>query len=374
MSQLTDTLARAKSDATARRLRPGIRASFIIGIAVMATLTVIVTVAALLTSASMTRGVNSIVQTQLPATLASMRLARAGDALAASGSALMAVRTNEERTRALARVELAQQSLDRILVELELLVGTQGIARIAPLGGEINQNLDRLQAMVDERLEIIEQQRRLRGELQTLLQAFQQQATYRVRIIESDSAVMTMLAQRNDPSLEQIGEIAVRTAPLIPLARFYAQVESVGSRTLGASQDPSLSVLELSEEIINTLMTNASATLSRLPADVASEFEDLYSRLVRLAQSDAGLPSLRRRELALLTQGDAWNQENQHILARLDDVTSTLVDDELSAIYQASDSVSRMNQTNFWILSSVAAIGLMALVMFFYFHILKDLL
>lgn len=374
MSQLTDERLTDTHGMTSRRLRPGIRASFIIGIAVMATLMLIVTVAAVFTSAGMARDVNGVVQTQLPATLASLRLARAGDALAASGGSLMAVQTNEERATALARVDLAQRSLDRILAELELLVGAEGIAQFTQLSGEINENLNNLQTMVDERLRLIEQQRALRGELQTLLQAFQQQATYRVRIIESDSAVMTMLAEQTPPSLEQIGEIAARTAPLIPLARFYAQVESVGSRSLGASQDDTLTALELSEEIINTLITNASATLARLPASVAVEYDELFTILTRIARSDSGLTSLRRRELVLLEQGDLWNAENQHILARLDAQTSGLVEDELAAIYDASESVARINQTNFWLLLSVAAIGVLSLVMFFYFHILKDLL
>lgn len=372
MSQSID--ARSIKSHRTHRVRPGIRASFVIGIAVMAALMLVVTIAALLTSASMTRGVTGIVNTQLPATLSSMRLARAGDALAASGRGLMAVRSQDESARAMADVDLAQQTLADVLAELESTIGRDGIAEFTALSAELNHNLERLQTLVDERLELIDLQRNQRGELQALLQAFQQQATYRVRTVESDSAVMSMLAERADPPLAQIGGIAVRTAPLIPLARFYAQVEAIGSRTLGASQDPSLTALELSVEVINTLTGNASATLSRLPADLAAEFGDLFTSLTILAQSDTGMINLRRRELNLLLQGDVWNAENQQILNRLDTTTGALVNTELAAIHQASESVARTNQTNFWLLSSIAFVGITSLILFFYLYILRDLL
>ncbi|MDO9520246.1 MAG: diguanylate cyclase [Pseudohongiella sp.] len=359
---------------SSRLLRPGIRASFIIGITVMVLLMLIVTATAIFTSASTTRGVNGIVQEQLPATLSSMRLARAGDALAASGDYLIAVRSTQERSNALARLDQAQQAMNQMLAELTGTVGPENTSQIARLSGEINHNLSNLSVMVDDRLALIEAQRAQRGELQSLLQALQQLATYRVRIVESDSAVMSALAQRPTVPLEQIGEIAARTAPLIPLARFYAQVESIGSRILVAAQDPSLTALSLSEELISTLLNNALATLSRLPPEVADEFDELYNRLKMLAQSDSGLPQLRRRELGLLAQGDIWNAQNQQILAQLDNLTSDLVDHELAAIYDASASVSSVNLTTFWLLLSVAITGVISLAMFFYFHILKDLL
>jgi predicted signal transduction protein with EAL and GGDEF domain len=136
--------------------------------------------------------------------------------------------------------------------------------------------------------------------------------------------------------LEQIGEIATPTDPLIPLTRFYTQVESIGTRILSASQDPTLTAIALSQQIINL--------------------------------------QLRSRELELLAQGDIWNTENRQILGSLDDLTADLVNYELAAIHQASASVANMNSITFWLLLTVTLAGVLCLVTFFYIHILKGLL
>lgn len=357
-----------------KRFRPGIRTSFIIGLSVMTMLMLVVTGTALISSVTTTRGVDDIVSNRLPATLTTLRLARAGDTLAASGGALVAVRTDNERAAALARVDAAQLALQRSLDELGASVDESGVSQIVLLIAELNDNLDNLRSLVDERLALIELQRVQRGELQTLLQAFQQLATYRVRIIEGDSAVMTMLSQQSEPPMQQIGEIAARTAPLVPLARFYAQVEAIGSRILVASQDPGNSALALSIEVINTLMDNASATLSRLPPDVAREFAELYLRLGEMALSDNGLPQLRQRELDLLANGEVWIAENMQIMSALDEQASALVDYELAAIDNASASVAHSSRTAVWLLVLITSLGVIGLAAFFYVHILKDLL
>lgn len=355
-------------------LRPGIRASFIIGIVVTALLMLIVTATAVISSASMNRGVDGIVQSQLPATLTNLRLARAGDALAASGASLVAVQTTEERRQAMARVDAARLYFAHTLQELTDTIGADNTSQISGLSSELNQNLNNLRDMVDNRLALIDLQRQQRAELQSLLPAFQQQATSRVRMLEGDSAVMTMLADRPEPPFAQIGEIAARTAPLLPLARFYAQVESIGSRILVASQDATPTSLALSEEVINSLLVNAAATLERLPDDVVEEFSDLFNQLEQIAISDSGLTELRRRELDLLAQGEIWIAQNRQILNRLDVLTGDLVDHELAAIYGASASVAHLNQITFWLLLSVATIGVLTLVAFFYIHILKHVL
>lgn len=374
LNNLTTGVDQSQLKPTASRLRPGIRASFIVGIAVMVMLMLVVTATTIISSAYMSRGVDGIVQTQLPATLTTLRLARAGDALAASGASLVAVRTTQERAQAMARVVQARLFLDEMLAELTDTIGHEKVVQIALSSRELNQNLNNLGDMVDDRLALIEQQRAQRTQLQSLLSAFQQEATYRVRILEGDSAVMAMLAERPVPPMAQIGEIAVRTAPFIPLARFYAQVEATGSRILVAAQDTTPTALDLSAQIVDTLLINASATLNSMPGSMLAEFQDLFSELEQMAWSDSGLIELRRNELSLLAQAELWNAENQRILAQLDLLTDDLVNHELTAIYSASASVARMNERTFWLLVTVTTIGIFSLVLFFHFHILNHLL
>jgi hypothetical protein len=91
--------------------------------------------------------------------LSSMRLARAGGTLAASGDALLAVRSTQERSYALARVNQAQQAINETLAELMLTIGHANTAQITQLSIELNHNLGNLSVMVDGLLELIEAQR-----------------------------------------------------------------------------------------------------------------------------------------------------------------------------------------------------------------------
>jgi diguanylate cyclase (GGDEF)-like protein len=350
-----------------------IRNSFLLGFAAMALFMVVVMITALSTSAVMSRSVAHILDDQLPVTLATFRAARAADALAASGASLITVRTVADQQLAFQRVASAQQVLHQALDELTGLTDSPDVADIITQVAELNQNLDSLKALVDERLYLIDAQQRARTELIADLQAFQQELTFRVRILEADSDVINALMQRPSPPVDQIARMSGNTVPLIPLSRFYAEVESIGGRLMAATQDRTLTSLAVTEQIINHRLQIASETLEKLPPDVTGVLNRHFVELRASSLSPDGLLGLRQRELGLLADGEHLNQQNQQIIARVDLAIAALVNSRLSQIDQAAEMASSANRrSQLWLLFITAA-SLLGLVAFFYLQVLRHL-
>lgn len=375
MPQLTEDKAASGGPPKLNRLFQGlgIRNSFLVGFATMALFMVIVMVTALGTSANMSRSVSHILDDQLPVMLVTVRVARAADALAGSGLSLIAVRSDADRALAFQRVASAQQALDLALDELTGVTDTQAATDVITLVTELNQNLQSLTTLVNERLSLLDAQQRARSQLVSTLQAFQQELTYRVRILESDSDVINALVQRPSPPVEQIARMSGNTVPLIPLSRFYAEVEAIGGLLLAATQDPTLTALAVSEQTINQDLQVASETLQKLPPDVSSAINGHFSDLRAISQSPDGMIGLRQRELTLLNDGEALNEQNRQLIARVDSAIDALVDTRLSQIAQASDMASSANRNSQWLLLAISVAGLMGLVAFFYLQVLHHL-
>lgn len=351
----------------------GIRNSFLVGFAAMALFMVVVMITALGTSAGMSRSVTRIVDEQLPVTLATVGAARAADALAASGTSLIAVRSGTDRQLAFERVATAQQVMNGALDELTGVTDSLDVADITALIAELNHNLDSLGALVDQRLYLIEAQQRARSQLISDQQAFQQELTFRIRILEADSDVINALMQRPSPPVEQIARMSGNTVPLIPLSRFYARVETISGRLIAAMQDPTLTSLAVTEQVINHNLQVASETLEKLPPEVSSELNRHFVALRASSLSPDGLLGLRQRELTLLESGERLNEQNQQIVARVDLAIAALVNTRLSQISQAADTASSASRrSQLWLLV-ITVTGLMGLVAFFYLHVLRHL-
>jgi len=352
----------------------GIRASFLLGITAMAVFMILVTAIALLTSTLMTRGVGDILDNRLPSTLASVNAEKAVDTLAAAGSLLVSVRSSQARETAFARVARAQSDLQLALDDLVVTQGADSAAEVIRLSHALNLNLENLRALADQRLSLIDEQIAARGRLLSILQAFQQNLTHRIRILEGDSDVIRLLGSRSEPPTQQIAALATDTAPLIPLASFYADIESVGGRLLAAGQDPNATTLALSEQVVEATLSNARETLQKLSSDLASALQSRFLEMQELSTGSEGIIELRRSELTLLETGENWNQDNQRIINQVNAEVDSLVNQELAEIDNAGETVAWTGQIFLILLLGITITGLLGLAAFFYFHVIRHLI
>ncbi len=353
--------------------RLGIRASFLVSISAMAFFMLVVTLTAMATSTSAARNINNIIDEQLPVTLSSLNTTRAVGALAASSQTLIAVKSRTEQEHALAGADLAQQSLEEALDQLAQTAGMTAAADIISLSNDLTQNISSLRTLVDERLSLIEFKQHAREQLMTNLQSFQQLLTYRIRIVESDSDVMVLLLNSPTVSMEQVAALAAKMAPQIPLLRFYAEIESIVRRMLAAAEAPSLTILAVDKETIESALDSTATTLNRLPTQIAGELDNSFTELRTLNSVLDGLIGLRQRELTLLSEGEIRNQQNHEIIDQVSVAAAQLANRQLAQITLAGRDASANSQSSLRFLLAISVAGLLGLLAFFYFHVMCHL-
>lgn len=353
--------------------RLGIRESFLFGFGIMCAFMMLVVTAALFTTARIGQSASSILDEQLPVTLEILRATRAVDAFAATGAALVSATTEDDRRTAFERADSAQAALEQTLNDLASADATAEAAEIHLLSEELTDNLLRLRDVVDGGIALVLAKDAARTRVVANLQAFQQQLTYRIRIMESDSDIIGLLMAQPVPPTDRVAAMAQNTAPLIPLARFYAEVESIGGRLLASAQDPSLPALHLSEQVLAIAIAGASSTFARLPEEERNALQSIFKELQALTTAADGPLGLRERELTLYAESQVLNLESQQITRRVDATTADLVQRRLDDIRQAGASATSSRQRYIWLLILVTAFSLLGMMAFMRLHVMQHL-
>ncbi len=359
-------LERDKPDSFLNRL--SIRASLLLGFGALVGVMGLAILATFLVSTRVVTSVGDILNEQLPATVYTLRVARAADALAASGIPLAFLSTEVERNIAFQRVDSAQESLALALDGLDQLL--DGPGRIpSHLTDELAINLSRLREMVDERIQLQQLQSHGRQRLLANLQAFQQLLVHRTRILEGDGDVIRWLMAQPAPPLERIGEMSQEVSEFLPLIRFYAEVESINGRLLAASQDPTFAALNLSQRALELLLNQASGTLEKIPESLRRDLAQPFAQLRDLVLARDGLIAMRERELLLVVESQGLNDQNQSVVRSLGVATAELVQNELREIKEAGHATEALLRRSMFILALAAGLGLAGVVLLMHFYV-----
>ena len=267
---------------------------------------------------------------------------------------------------------MARDALFQSLVDLERL--TMGMEDVRALVGELTDNLGKMQAIVDQRLEIERNSQLGRERLLTNLQTFKQHLTHRVRILEGDSDVIGKLLSQPAPSMDRVTAMVLRTVSLTPVSRFYTEIETIAGRVLVAVQDPTPTSLQFSKAVLQTALDSASITFSKLPADIALNLEGAFTDLKDIVLADKGLVALRANRLALDMESRKLIEENHRITRLVDAATSSLVQGEFDAMVSAGATVNETRQRYMRILLFVTGLGLIGIVALMHFHVMRNVI
>ena len=350
----------------------GIRAGLTLGFGAMSAVMLIAASVALFSTAQMSDSLSVILDQRLPVAVQTLKVVRAADALAATGIPLASVASVEERTVSFERVDMARAALSQSLSALERI--TTGLEDIRALVGELTENLGKMQAIVDQRLEIERSSQLGRERLLTNLQTFKQHLTHRVRILEGDSDVIGKLLSQPVPPMERVTAMVQRTVSLTPVSRFYTEIETIAGRVLVAVQDPTPTSLQFSKAVLQTALDSASITFGKLPDDIALNLEGAFTELKDIVLADKGLVTLRANRLALDMESQKLIEENHRITRLVDAATSSLVQGEYDAMVSAGGAVNETRQRYTRVLLFVTGLGLIGIVALMHFHVMRNVI
>ena len=338
----------------------------------MSAVMLIATSMAIFSTTQIGESLNAILDKRLPVAVQTLRVVRAADALAAAGVPLASVATEADRKISFERVDMARNTLHRSLIDLEGV--TTGMADVHALVDELTENLLKMQAIVDQKLEIEKNNELGRERLLSSLQTFKQHLTYRVRILEGDCDVVGRLLSRPAPPMDRILGMVRKSTRLTPVSRFYTEIETIFGRSLVAVQDTSPAALQFSREVLQAALDEASATFEKLPSEIAANLEVEFANLKDIVLGDTGLLALREHRLLLDIQSQDLIRENRRVTRLVDAATSNLVRNELNAIDRAGHSANITRQRYTRILLFVTGLGVLGIVMLMYFHVMRNVI
>jgi len=353
-------------------LRLGIRSSLLLGFGAMTGVVLLAVLGALYFSARVNSSVSEILHSQLPLTMGTYRVARAADALAASGLSLATLATEKERDVAFRQIGSAVHALESALEDLRR---TGPAVRQEPAGlfEDLTRNLEKMQDIVDERIRLKGLQSEARKRLLSNQLAFQQQLAYRVRIIEGDGDVARRLLQKSPPPLEQVADVVAEMVHLLPVARFYSDIEFINGRLLAASQDPTLAALQTSRKVLHASLAGLKDIMGNLPPPLQTTLAQHFAGLQGLILGENGLVVLRQRELLHFEELQQLNRTNQEILQRVNLATAEMVNRVQGELDRTGDELGLMRQQSMFILALVAGLGLAGVALLMHFYVNRQI-
>ena len=327
---------------------------------------------ALFSMAKVGEPIRQFVEDRLPTTVQSLRVARAVDALAATGSPLASASSDKEQRTAFLQLDSAKAALQAAMSGLvHTDAATHDIRRLA---GLLTSNLDDLRTLVDQRIALLKVKRNARESLLVNLQTFKRSLIYRVRILQGDNEIIRRLIARPSPPMDRIVAMAQSSTQLIPVTRFYTEVETITGRILAAIQDPTDTALDLSRQVLETALADAAATFKDLPPKVFAELAEPFAELRETVLAEEGLVALRKRELALQDQTDRLIEENRKIADLVHGATTILVRSGLNTISTAGRTTAETRQRYTLVVIVVTGLGLLGIAVLMYFHVLRNVI
>jgi diguanylate cyclase (GGDEF)-like protein len=350
----------------------GIRASLTLAFGAMSAVMLIAATVALYSTTRMSESLSVILDQRLPVAVQTLKVVRAADALAATGVPLASVATGADRTVSFERADTARAALFQALTDLERI--TAGLEEVRALVDELSENLGKMQAIVDQRLEIEQNSQVGRERLLSNLQTFKQHLTYRVRILEGDSDVIGKLLSQPVPPMDQVTAMVRRTVSLTPVSRFYTEIETIAGRVLVAVQDPTPTSLQFSKEVLQTALDSASVTFSELPTGIARDLEAAFADLKDIVLADTGLVALREHRLALDMESQKLIRENHRITRLVEAATASLAQGEFDAMVSAGGTINETRQRYTRLLLFVTGLGLIGIVALMHVHVMRNVI
>ena len=349
-----------------------IRRSLLLGFGAMACVMLLATFISLFSTTRISKSMEVILDKRLPEMMQTLRVAKAVDTLAATGVSLASARTENLLKLAFQRFENAVAGLEKSLNTFDSIL--QERDDIRRLAAELTENIRKLSTMAAQRVALEEEHQFGRERLLSNLQIFKQHLTYRVRIVEGDNDVIDRLLSRPSPPIDRIVEIAQKSARWAPVQRFYTEVETITGRVLAAIQDPTLTALALSRQILKESLIEADLTCKKLPSDIHSDLDKPFAELQEIVLGKTGVLALRKRELMLEIESQNLINENHRITRLFHAATSELVHQELSMMSSAGQSADKTRQRYTFILLFATGIGLLGITALMHFYVLRHVI
>ncbi|WP_413698718.1 hypothetical protein ACLKMH_14020 [Psychromonas sp. KJ10-10] len=174
--------------------------------------------------------------------------------------------------------------------------------------------------------------------------------------------------------MERIINLTQKSAQWFHVQRFYREIEALSRYALTIIEDPSLSSLEVSSEILSSELSEAASTFNKIPTEIKVKLDHPFKQLKDIVLGENGLVTLRKRELLLEIVGKSLINENQRFTLLVDEASSALVKQEIQETQEATATTESLRQKYMLILLFATTVGLFSIGALMYFYLIRNII
>jgi diguanylate cyclase (GGDEF)-like protein len=349
-----------------------IRRSLLLGFIAMSSVMILATFFAIFSTKQISYSMADILDQRLPAMLQSSQVAKAVNELTVTGTFFKSANTENELQTAELAFEKAVFEFEQSLISNES-INTKMID-IQNFALELTENLKKLDTLAKNRIDITKKKDSKKEQLLSNLQTFKRHLTYRVRIIEADNDLINFLLSQPTPPVKRISILAQKSAQWSSIQRFYREIETISRHALSSTQEPTLSALSVSQQILINELHEVERTFKKQPSEIHTELNQAFFHLKEIILSKNGLLALRKQQLLQEMLSQNLLNENQRINKLVGDAASNLERHEISETKKAGLITEKLRQKNMLILLLVTAMGLLSVGALVYFHLIRNVI
>ena len=287
-------------------------------------------------------GLQLITTQRMPAAVSAGEMARSVESIVATTPELLNARDEAEKSRIREQLDTELADLKRLLATLRNTLDAQDFEIISPAVSTLQDNLDKLDAVVGETLQLAVVKDEMLRQLEKDYIAFER--TIAPRLLRANARLLQLLnasAQNQSIDLNELVEV---TRSVQPLQQLQLEIQTLRDGLLKIAHEPQQNNLQLLSFPLQRSLQRSNSLLGQLQANNIAAFRPRIEAIFGYISGQKSILSQRSKELSALAHGRQFSEENKVLSLQLSQAVGRLVDNALADIDQANNDALKVQR------------------------------
>ena len=344
-----------------------VRLRLLLSFALVSSFAIIVALAASYSFDEVGQGLELITSKRMPAALGAEEMARSVERIVSTAPRLLSVRDEREKKRVRQQLDIELEALKGLLATLRNKFNAQELEVIAPAVATLQDNLDKLDAVVGKAFRLARQKEELLERLEKNFISFER--TMAPRLLRANARLTQLLNASKQNQLVDTNELIEVTRSLQPLQQLQQEMQTQRDGLLKVAYEPGQNNLPLLSFPLQRSQNRAYLLLNELPDTTDAALRPRIEAIFEFLSGDNNIISLRASELEALQQGDQFAEENKVLSQQLTLAVDQLVNSALADIDNANNAALKLQRDSQVFMLAVVLLAVLCSILIVVFYI-----
>lgn len=304
---------------------------------------------------------------RLPAALSSVELARSVERIVAIAPRLLIARDEEERSRVRDQLDIESRQLNNLVSRLRDALNTQDFEKLSPAVTTLQDNLNKLDAVVTETLQLARSKESLLKLLEQDYIAFERSIAPRLLRANARLLQLKNAAEKNQPI--DIDKLLLASITVQPLQHIQLEMRALHDNLLQIANETEQNNLALLLFPVNRSKDQINLTLPELAKEIQAAIKPGIESIFKYLSETTGIMAKRSRELATIARGNQFSEENKVLSNHLTQTVDSLVNSALEDINIANREALLVQRNGQLFLLSIVLLALLCSMLIVWLYV-----